>query len=330
MLDRQVVQMVRLVDDLLDVSRVSRGKIELRKERVQLTDVVNRAVESLRSMIQSMEHELTVVVPPHPIWVDADLARLVQVVGNLVNNACKFMDRGGRLTIALEQEDGQAIIRVRDHGVGIAPNEIPRIFDMFTQLETSRQRSAGGLGVGLTLVKILVGMHGGAVEAHSEGIGHGSEFLVRLPASTEGATQAGADASEPRATADRRVLIVDDNRDGAESLATLLSMSGHQTRMVHDGLEALEAAERFRPDLVLLDIGIPKLNGYDACRRIRNEPWGKEMVVVAVTGYGQEADIRNSREAGFDHHFVKPVDYRSLARVLAALPSKEARGQLRS
>ena len=247
MLDRQVVQMVRLVDDLLDVSRVSRGKIELRKEHVELTDVVNRAVESMRSMIQNMDHELTVVVPPQPIWVDADLARLVQVVGNLVNNACKFMDRGGRLTIALEHEDGQAIIRVRDHGVGIAAGEIARIFDMFTQLETSRQRSAGGLGVGLTLVKILVAMHGGTVEAHSEGLGHGSEFLVRLPMSTGGSKQAEADASELRASADRMVLIVDDNRDGAESLATLLSMSGHQTRMVHDGLEALEAGSVSAP-----------------------------------------------------------------------------------
>jgi PAS domain S-box-containing protein len=329
MLDRQVVQMVRLVDDLLDVSRVSRGKIELRRERVELTDVVNRAVESTRSMIQTMEHELTVVVPPQPIWVDADMARLVQIVGNLVNNACKFMDRGGRLTIALEHDDQQAIIRVRDHGIGIAPGEIQRIFDMFTQLDTSQQRSAGGLGVGLTLVKSLVGMHSGTVEAHSEGIGHGSEFIVRLPASTEAPRQAEVDASEPKPTADRRVLIVDDNRDGAASLATLLSMSGHQTQMVHDGLEALEAAERFRPDLVLLDIGIPKLNGYDACRRIRNEPWGRDMVVVAVTGYGQDADIRDSQEAGFDHHFVKPVDYPSLARVLAALPAKQIGGALR-
>jgi len=328
MLDRQVNQMVRLVDDLLDVSRVSRGKIELRKERIELADVVNRAVESTRSMIQSMEHELTVTVPAQPIYVDADLARLVQVVGNLLNNACKFMDKGGRITITLERDEGQAFIRVRDRGVGIAPGEVRRIFEIFTQLDTSRQRSAGGLGVGLTLVKSLVEMHGGMVEAHSEGVGRGSEFVIRLPISAEAPTRTEASVSEPLPATDRRVLIVDDNRDGAESLATLLTMSGHHTQMVHDGLEALEAAERFRPDLVLLDIGIPKLNGYDACRRIRNQPWGKDMVVVAVTGYGQESDIRSSREAGFDHHLIKPVDFRSIAKVLAGLASRQA-GELR-
>src|SRR5215831_2146823 len=324
MLDRQVNQMVRLVDDLLDVSRVSRGKIELRKERIELIDVVNRAVESTRSMIQSMEHELTVTVPAQPIYVDADLARLVQVVGNLLNNACKFMDKGGRITVTLERDEGQAFIRVRDRGVGIAPGEVQRIFEIFTQLDTSRQRSVGGLGVGLTLVKSLVEMHGGMVEAHSEGPGHGSEFVIRLPIATEVPKRSEAGVSEPLPTTDRRVLIVDDNRDGAESLATLLAMSGHHTHMVHDGLQALEAAERFRPDVVLLDIGIPKLNGYDACRRIRNQPWGKTMVVVAVTGYGQESDIRSSREAGFDHHLIKPVDFRSIAKVLAGLPARQA------
>jgi PAS domain S-box-containing protein len=324
MLDRQVTQMVRLVDDLLDVSRVSRGKIELRKERIELTDVVSRAVESTRSMIQSMEHELTVTVPAQPIHVDADLARLVQVVDNLLNNACKFMDKGGRITVTLERDEGQAFIRVRDRGVGIAPGEVQRIFEIFTQLDSSRQRSAGGLGVGLSLVKSLVEMHGGMVEAHSEGVGRGSEFVIRLPLSAEAPIRTEASVSEPLPLADRRVLIVDDNRDGAESLATLLTMSGHHTQMVHDGLEALEAAERFRPDLVLLDIGIPKLNGYDACRRIRNQPWGKDMVVVAVTGYGQESDIRSSREAGFDHHLIKPVDFRSIAKVLAGLPARQA------
>jgi len=324
MLDRQVKQMVRLVDDLLDVSRVSRGKIELRKERIELIDVVNRAVESTRSMIQSMEHELTVTVPAQSIYVDADLARLVQVVGNLLNNACKFMDKGGRISVTLERDETQAVIRVRDRGVGIAPGEVQRIFEIFTQLDTSRQRSVGGLGVGLTLVKSLVEMHGGVVEAHSEGPGHGSEFVIRLPIATEVPKRSEASVSEPLPTTDRRVLIVDDNRDGAESLATLLAMSGHHTHMVHDGLEALEAAERFRPDLVLLDIGIPKLNGYDACRRIRKQPWGKDMVVVAVTGYGQESDIRSSREAGFDHHLIKPVDFRSIAKVLAGLPARQA------
>jgi signal transduction histidine kinase len=291
-LERQVDQMVRMVDDLLDVSRVSRGKIELRKETTDLSDAVIAAVEGARSTIDSLQHKLEVALPTQPTYIEGDLARLIQVVDNLLSNACKFTDRGGSIALKFERQNGQAVIRVRDSGIGIDRDQAERIFELFAQLDTSRERTAGGLGIGLTLVKSVVEMHGGTVEVHSAGRGHESEFVIRLPISQAVPKRRQVGIVEPKNHTPRRVLIVDDNRDGAQSLAVLLQMLGHHAHMAHDGLEALEAAERLRPDLVLLDIGLPKLSGYDACRRIHDQAWGKDVVLVAVTGYGQEADIR--------------------------------------
>jgi CheY-like chemotaxis protein len=314
--------MARLVDDLLDMSRITRGRIELRKERVALAPVVDQAVETVRAQYKSMNHELTVSLPQQPVQLDADPARLAQIIGNLLNNASKFTDRGGRVWLDAATEDGLAIIRVRDTGIGIAAEQLPRLFDMFTQVETSLERSRDGLGIGLTLVKTLVEMHGGTVEARSEGLGCGSEFIVRLPLATVASVAvSSAAAGKPRSAVSRRILIVDDSQDGAESLAMLLELAGHQTHQAHDGVSALEAAGRIRPDVVLLDIGLPRMNGYEVCRRIRKESWGQDLVLVALTGWGQAEDREQSREAGFDAHMVKPVDHDALEGFLASLPA---------
>jgi PAS domain S-box-containing protein len=323
MLGRQVRQMTRLVDDLLDMSRVTQGKIELRKERVDLASILDQAVDSARPLVTSMGHELTVSMPAQPVQVEADPARLAQVVGNLLNNAAKFTDKGGRVSLALEREGDQARIRVRDNGIGIASEQMPRVFDMFMQADTSLERSRDGLGIGLTLVKKLVEMHGGTVEVHSAGQGQGSEFVVRLPALPDTRTAPAPTApSQPARAAGHRILIVDDNADGAESLAMLLQLGGYVTQTAHDGREAVEAAERMRPHAVLLDIGLPGLNGYEVCRRIRDKSWGAGVLLVAVTGWGQEADRQRSRDAGFDTHVVKPIDHDALMRLLATLPAE--------
>jgi signal transduction histidine kinase/ActR/RegA family two-component response regulator len=321
LLERQVRQLARLVDDLLDMNRITRGQIELRKERVELAPILNQAVESTRALYKHLSHELTVSLPFQPIDLDADPARLTQVVGNLLNNACKFTDKGGRIWLEAEQEGSQAVIRVRDRGIGIAAEHLPRIFDMFIQVDTSLERSRDGLGIGLTLVKTLVEMHGGTVEARSDGPGSGSEFVVRLPVLVAAPEPRAAASAEPRA-ATRRIMIVDDNEDGAESLAMMLRLVGHETLTANDGLEAIEAAERFRPDAMLLDIGLPRLNRYEVCRRIREQPWGKQLVLVAVTGWGQEEDLHRSKGAGFDAHMVKPVDREALAKLLTSLAAR--------
>ena len=321
MMERQLAQMVRLVDDLLDVSRISRGKMELRKERVQLAAVVSSAVETSRPLIDHMGHELTVTLPQQPIIVDADLTRLAQVFSNLLNNAAKYTDRGGHIWLTAERQGSDVVVSVKDTGIGIAADQLPRIFEMFSQVDRSLERSQGGLGIGLTLVKRLVEMHGGRIEARSEGLGKGAEFVVRLPV-VVGASepQAPAERDEPPAPkSSLRILIVDDNRDGADSLAMLLQIMGNDTRTAHDGQEAVDVAEEFRPDVMLLDIGLPKLNGYEACRRIREQPWGRSVVLIALTGWGQEDDRRRSQEAGFDHHMVKPVDPQDLMKLLAEL-----------
>ena len=486
MMERQVGQMVRLVDDLLDVSRISRGKIELRRERIELAPVVNHAIEAARPLFENMNHELTVTLPPNPIYVNADPTRLAQVVGNLLNNACKFTDRGGRIelvvsvewrgareekkgefsddgatlsraqgvasgdepggallprdeelppggTVRLNQSDSSsgsvdprqyrrgtgptahqgvpvpserrtgiahgggdalatestgglaqssdsgraaddvgrnqsdalgasastgeksgewrvirgekeesggdliatsalatrhsplATIRVCDRGIGIAADQLPRIFDMFVQVNTSLERSVSGLGIGLTLVKNLVEMHGGTVEVQSAGLGRGSEFVVRLPIAVEKIEPPESSASDLTLPTARRILVVDDNRDSAESLAMLLTLTGNETYTAHDGLEAVQAAATFKPDAILLDIGLPKMNGYDACRKIREQPWGQGMVLIALTGWGQDEDRRQSQEAGFDRHLVKPVDHAALAKLLAELLPTPAR-----
>jgi len=322
MLERQVGQMARLVDDLLDMSRITRGKIELRTERVELAPIVHQAVEAVVAQYRSMNQELTVTLPPHPVQLEADPARLTQVIGNLLNNACKFTDRGGHVWLTVEQEGAQAVIRVRDTGIGIAPDDRSRLFEMFAQVDTSLERSRDGLGIGLTLVRTLVELHGGTVDVHSEGLGRGSEFTIRLPVAAGAARPASQrDVREaiPHSVR-RRILIVDDSEDGAESLAMLLRLAGHDTYKAHDGQEAITEAERLRPDAVLLDIGLPIMNGYEVCRHIRREPWGKHLTIVALTGWDQEEDRHRSREAGFDAHMVKPVDHDELLKLLASLP----------
>ncbi|MGH9145927.1 MAG: hybrid sensor histidine kinase/response regulator, partial [Vicinamibacterales bacterium] len=296
MLERQVGHMARLVDDLLDMSRITKGKIELRKERLEFAPIVDQAVEAVRSLFKTMNHELTVTLPPTPVHLNADHTRLAQVVGNLLNNACKFTDKGGHVWLTVEQEGEQVVVRVRDNGIGIAAEHLPSLFEMFAQVDTSLERSRGGLGIGLTLVKTLVEMHGGTVHAHSDGPGRGSEFAVRLPILAETPRPISEPTvREPLPASGRRILIVDDSEDGAETLAMLLQFGGHETHKAHDGLEAIDLAERLRPDAVLLDIGLPGLNGYEVCSRIRKEPWGKELMLVALTGWGQEEDRQRSK-----------------------------------
>jgi len=321
MLERQVGQMSRLVDDLLDMSRITRGRIELRQRRIELGPVINQAVEAVRAQYTCMNHELSVTLPPRPLYLDADPARLAQVVGNLLANACKFTDSGGRVWLTVEEDGAQVVIRVRDTGIGVAAEDLPHLFDMFVQADTSLERSRDGLGIGLTLVKTLVEMHGGSVEARSEGPGRGSEFTIRLPLASPALQVPPAHAiATALVSVPRRVLIVDDSVDGAASLAMLLELAGHQTWQAHDGVEAVAAAGRIRPDVLLLDIGLPRMNGYEACRQIRQEPWGRELFIVALTGWGQEDDRLQSREAGFDAHMVKPVDHDQLLELLASRP----------
>ncbi len=318
-IDRQLSHLVRLVDDLLDVSRITRGKIQLKPEPVDLAAVVGHAVEASRPAIEQAKHRLEVALPPEPVWVTGDAARLTQVLTNLLNNAAKYTDPGGRVALALAREGGEAVVRVWDTGVGIPADMLTAVFDLFTQVDRSLDRSQGGLGVGLTLVKRLVEMHGGSVAAHSDGPGKGSEFVIRLPAlAAAEAPAAGANGRPPAAAGRLRVLLVDDNVDGAESLAALLRLAGHEVWLAHDGPGALEAAAGFRPDAAVLDIGLPGMDGYEVARRLRADPAAAPAVLVAVTGYGRDRDRERSREAGFDYHLVKPVDLAELHRALAA------------
>jgi CheY-like chemotaxis protein len=308
---------------LLDVSRISHGRIELKPERIELASVLYQAVETCRPLSEAAKHEVIVTLPPEPIRVSADPVRLAQVFGNLLNNACKYTESGGRIELSarIESEEcrpAEVVVKIKDSGVGIPPDKIESIFGMFTQVDRTLERSQGGLGIGLTLAKRLVEIHGGSVKAFSEGIGRGSEFVVRLPVLIDQQEPFEPNGHEQTVTPTRRILVVDDNQDSAESLATLLRLSGNETYIAHDGLAAVEAAGTFRPDVVLLDIGMPRLNGRDAAKRIRDQPWGKNMVLVAITGWGQDEDRRKSKEAGFDIHMVKPVDLGLLMKLLAA------------
>jgi PAS domain S-box-containing protein len=317
MMERQLGQMVRLIDDLLDLNRVSRGKIELQKQRVALAAVVHQAVETSAPLIEEGGHELTVTVPPEPLYVDADPVRLAQVFANLLNNAAKYTDRGGRIVFCAAPHGTEVVVSVRDTGIGIPAPMLPKVFDMFTQAERARDKAQGGLGIGLTLVKRLVELHGGTVEALSAGPGQGSEFVVRVPLA-QAPAEAARGSAAPTGSA-RRILVVDDNHDAANTLAEMLAVTGHETRTAHDGLEALATAAAFRPDVILLDLGMPGLDGYDTCRRMRQEPWCRGTVLVALTGWGLDDDRRRSREAGFDEHLVKPVDLAALEKLLAGL-----------
>ncbi len=322
MMDRQLTQMVRLVDDLLDVSRITRNKLELRKQRLELSTVLHNAVETSRPVIDGSGHQLSVNLPSAPIIVDGDNTRLGQVFANLLNNAAKYSDRGGYIQLTALLDVGEVVVSVRDTGVGIPADMLPKIFDMFTQVDRSLEKSQGGLGIGLTLVKRLVEMHGGRVEARSEGQGKGSEFIVHLPLLQSPAPEAPlqvADVTTVSQRVQRRILVADDNEDSAASLAMMLEMMGNEVTTAHDGVRAVEEAAKFRPDIILLDIGMPRLNGYEACRQIRKETWGQQAIVIALTGWGQDEDRRRSKEAGFDHHLVKPVDPAALVKLLDSL-----------
>jgi CheY-like chemotaxis protein len=324
-MDRQVGQMVRLVDDLLDVSRISSGKLQLRKERIELAGVVQTAVETARPLIDASAHELTVSMPTEAILVDADPARLAQVVANLLNNAAKYTEKGGHIWLTVDRRGDRVVLSVRDTGIGIPADQLGGIFQMFAQITPALERSQGGLGIGLSLVKGLVELHDGTVEARSGGAGKGSEFSVELPIAA--AVTLASEQPEPatfeeqvRAVGKRRVLVVDDLQDAADSWAMMLQMMGHETRTANDGVEAVQAAAAFRPHMVLLDIGLPKMNGYEVARRIRSESWGADVVLVALTGWGQAEDKRRSLEAGFNHHLTKPIDPAALQDLLASPP----------
>ncbi len=322
MMERQLGHMVRLVDDLLDVSRISRNKLELRRSRVLLSDVLSSALETVRPVIEAAGHELITALPAEPIHLDADLTRLAQVFSNLLTNSAKYTDRGGRIELAAERRDSELVVSVRDTGIGIPADALPYIFEMFSQVDRSIERSTSGLGIGLALVKGLVEMHGGAVRAESGGAGKGSTFTVRLPLPENRQEPEDSEMSEGDAGADRprrRVLVVDDNLDSASSMEILLKLLGNEVRTAHDGLEALAAAEQFRPEVVLMDVGMPHLNGYEATRRIREQPWGREMIVIALTGWGQDSDKELSRQAGCNGHLVKPVDLAELEKLLLSL-----------
>jgi signal transduction histidine kinase/DNA-binding response OmpR family regulator len=319
-IERQVQQMSRLVDDMLDVSRITRGQIVLQMEPVELSDVVSRAVETSHPLIDQRRHELSVALPRERLRVEADLVRLSQVVANLLNNAAKYTAEGGLIWLTAEREGSEAVVRVRDSGMGIPGNMLSNIFDLFTQVDRSLERTQGGLGIGLTLVRTLVEMHGGTVQALSAGSNRGSEFVVRLPALVEAPltqTIATRAANDPKPCVPRRVLVVDDNVDGAESLAMVLRLCGHDVCCAHDGPAGLEMAEAFRPDVLLLDIGLPKMDGYEVARELRRRPELADVFLVALTGYGSDDDRRRTEEAGFDVHLVKPVDLDALPRLLA-------------
>lgn len=319
-ISRQVAVMVRLIDDLLDVSRISRNKLDIQKQRVELASVVESAVESSRPLIQQCGHELTIRLPPEPVALDADPIRLAQVFLNLLNNAAKFTKRGGHIWLTAAREGSDALVSVRDNGIGIPGDMLPRIFDMFTQVDRSLERSQGGLGIGLTLVRRLVDLHDGTIEARSDGPDQGSEFVVRLPLIPPPLEPPPAgDGLRVAALSGSRILVVDDNKDSADSLGMLLRLKANEIRTAYDGIEAVKLAETFRPQLVLLDIGLPQLNGYDVARRIRQQPWGRDVILVALTGWGQDEDRRRSQEAGFNFHIVKPVELSALEKLLAGL-----------
>ena len=322
-LGRQVQHMVRLVDDLLEVSRLSQGKIELRQSNVLLEDVIRQAIELARPQIERHRQEFVLNLAKEPIRLWADPTRLTQVVGNLLNNATKFTPAGGRIELTTRLDHGQAEITVRDNGIGIEPLHLPRIFNLFTQLDSSLSRTQGGLGIGLTLVRNLVQMHGGTVDARSQGKDHGSEFVVRLPVESSSVPKTASPAAVPGASSvRRRILIVDDNRDSANTLAMLLKLNKQDVSTAYDGIAAVEQFQTLKPEVILMDIGLPGMNGLEAAKAIRELPGGSDVTLVAMTGWGQDEDRQKTREAGFDRHLVKPVDRASLLQTLEEIPTK--------
>jgi CheY-like chemotaxis protein/nitrogen-specific signal transduction histidine kinase len=334
MAERQVRHLVRLVDDLLDVSRITQGKIVLRKEPVALADVATRALEMLREALDARGLHVTVSLPPRPVRLEADGARLAQVIANLLSNAAKFTAPGGSVWLTAEALEAEVVIRVRDTGVGLASELLPHVFDLFVQGDASLDRTRGGLGIGLTLVRRLVEMHGGRVEARSAGVGHGSEFLIYLPtvpgALADMVEEGRRQGAPARRTTGLRVLIVEDNADAAESLALVLRTWGHEIEVAYDALAALEVAERLTPDVIISDVGLPGMNGYDLARRLREHPTFGRAVLIALSGYARDDDKRQALAAGFDHHLVKPPDLDNLAELLGRVAASAAESRPRT
>ena len=321
MMERQLAHMVRLIDDLLDVSRISRGKFELKRELVQVQDILDHAIETSQPLVEAGRHELIVEPPDEPVWLDGDLTRLAQVVSNLLNNSAKYTPDGGRITLSAKVEGNHAVVRVTDNGSGISAEMLPQVFDMFTQVDRTLDRAQGGLGIGLSLVRRLVEMHGGTIEADSPGVGLGSVFTVRLPVAPPPGTQSISGTSSRRferspSHSSFRVLIVDDSDDGATSLAMLLQVWGYTVRIAHDGPQAIEAAREFRPELVFLDISLPGMDGYEVCRRLGAEPGLSGTIFVALTGWGDDEGKKRAHDAGFAFHLVKPVNPDQIEDVL--------------
>jgi CheY-like chemotaxis protein/nitrogen-specific signal transduction histidine kinase len=325
LIGRQVKHMVRLVDDLLDVSRVTLGQIQLQKEVVSLGLALTNAAEASRPLLDAAQHHLAVSLPPEPVYVEGDVTRLAQIFQNLLNNAAKYTPAGGRVEISASLAGARVRVAIRDNGIGIRPDMLERVFEMFTQVERSGTLTQGGLGIGLSLAQRLANMHGGHIEARSAGEGRGSEFTVVLPTCGAPAlTRGAADRGAALRGAARRVLVVDDNVDAAESLRLIVELNGHDVRTAFDGEAALSVAADFRPDIVFLDIGMPKMDGFAVCRRLRDEAWGRELKIVALTGWGQDGDRHRTAQAGFDHHLVKPADPSLLATMIAETQSRAA------
>jgi len=328
-IERQTRHLARLVDDLMDVSRISRGRIQLQREQVNMADVVAHAVEASRSLIENARHTLELSVPDTPLYVEGDPVRLTQIVGNLLNNAAKYTPPGGRIELHVESTEHEVYVRVRDTGIGMSKETLGRIFEMFTQADGSSERARGGLGIGLALSQRLARLHGGFIEAYSEGEGRGSTFTFRLPRQEADTIEPTVPAAPTRAaTTSRRVLAADDNVDAAESLAALLQAFGHIVQTAHDGVEAVQAAQRFHPEVAFLDIGMPRLDGYEVARRIRALPGGESVRLIALTGWGQEEDRQRARDAGFDHHLTKPVDPAALQRLLEGAAGEATAGRV--
>jgi CheY-like chemotaxis protein/two-component sensor histidine kinase len=319
--------MTRLLDDLLDVARITNDKVQLRKQRLTLASVIEAAAEAARPAIDRAGHKLSIVMPPEQLYIDGDAVRLAQVFANLLNNAAKYTNRDGIITVAAARKENLVEVTVSDQGIGIAAEDLPKIFSIFAQSDPARERSEGGLGIGLFLVKALTELHGGSVAVASAGVGRGSQFTVRLPlADVQGLELIAGTQVAPRESVPRRILIADDNRDAAESLAAMLRLQGNDVQIALDGLEAMAVAHNYRPDTALLDIGMPGLTGYEAAQRIRQTAWGSTTVLVAVTGWGAAEDRERAREAGFDHHLTKPARIEDIERILRAAPMRQAAG----
>ena len=326
-MERQVNHMVRLVDDLLEVSRITRGKIELRREAVDLATIIESAVETSRPLIDRARHELSVTLPEEAIILDADAVRLAQVFANLLNNAAKYTDPGGRISLSVRREEDAAVVTIADTGIGIPAHALPGVFDMFAQVDARDSRAQSGLGIGLTLVRSLVEMHDGSVTAASDGAGKGSEFVVRLPLDRRKAVRPAKPEAAPEIGEVQRVLVVDDNRDAADTLGALLKLLGVDVRTVNDGPSALDEIRIFHPDVVVLDLGMPGMDGYEVARRVRQRPDCDDIALIALTGWGQEKDRLLTQEAGFDHHLVKPVDIDTVQALLASLAAQSGRSR---